>query len=205
MGCLAIIHSSPARPRHYQSGLPPQQPLTPPLPRGQRQIIALPGIESIGTHPHLHSSHPLFERRNDSPPDSATFRSTQMPQLASPTLSPCASPCRSSLRKSSRRSDTCSTYPSPRPQKQLSLWQTATLPRSSAVRHGMSMQRADIQPQRTSPLPGTAVLDCTGRKDTQTAARVYTWPAPPSCSPRSPGTGCISNASEIGVRIMSTR
>lgn len=203
--CLAAIHSSPTRPRHCQSILPPQRPLTLPLPRGQQQIIALRGTESIGIHPHLHSSHPLSERRNDSQPDSATFRSTQMPQSALPTPTPYASPCRSSSRKSSRHSNTCSTYPSPRPQMQLSLWQTAILPHSSAVQRGMSMQRADIQPQRISPLQEIAVLDCIGRKDTQIAARANRWPVPPSCSPRSPGTGCISNASGTGVRIMSTR
>ena len=194
MCCLATIHSSPTRPRHHRLTLPPRQPLTPPLPRGQRQITAPPGTESIGLHPHLRSSHPLSERRNDSQPDSATFRSTRMPQSASPVPTPYASRCRSSSRKSSRRSNTCSTYPSPRPQKQLSLRQTANLPHSSAVRHGMSMQRADIQTQRILPLQGTAVLDCTGRKDTQTAARANRAPPPPSYSPRSPGTGCISNA-----------
>lgn len=204
MGRLAITHSAPARPRHCQSALPPPQPLSPPFPPGQRHIIALPGRGSIGIHPHLRSSHPLSERRNDSQLDSATFRSTRMPQLASPAPTLCASPCQSSSRKSLPRSDTCSSYPFPRPQKQLSSWQTAILPRSSAVQHGMSMQRADIQPQRISLLQGTAALAYTGRRDIQTAGRANTWPAPPSCSPRSPGTGCISNALETAVRTVNT-
>ena len=115
-GCLRTIRSSPARPQHRRSSLPPPRPLAPPPLLGPRQTVALPGTRSIGIHPRHRSSHPLSAQRNDSQPGSATSHSAQTPQSASPTPTLCVSPCRSSSRKSSPRSNTCSSCPFPPPQ-----------------------------------------------------------------------------------------
>ena len=116
--CLPTTHPFPAHLLRRQSSRPPQQLSVRPLQPGPRQIVALPGIESIGIHRHHHSSHPLFGQRNDSQPDSATSHSSQTPQSASPVLYPYVFPCQNSSRKSLPRSDTCSSCPSPLPQTQ---------------------------------------------------------------------------------------